>query len=244
VLTPADLWGLTPWDRAACRERFASLRYEGIFTPPSLRGSLQYPSVAGGSNWGGIAWDPVRQLLVVPQTFLANVQTLVPRERVAEFQARPPHRILFRQEGTPYALHQGMLISPLGIPCTPPPWSTLMAVDLRSGSVRWQVPFGTTRGQAPWPFWFRWGIPGMGGPIATAGGLVFVAAAMDGYLRAFDVETGEELFRDHLPAGGQATPMTYRVRDGGRQFVVIAAGGHSTLGTAPGDWLIAYALPE
>jgi quinoprotein glucose dehydrogenase len=243
-LRPEDLWGLTPWDRAGCRERLAELRYEGVFTPPSLRGSVQYPSVAGGSNWGGLAWDPQRQLLVVPQTFLANVQQLVPRERADEVAYDPPRRILFPQHGTPFAMLQGMLLSPLGVPCTPPPWSTLLAVDLGRRQIRWQVPFGTTRGQAPWPFWFSWGTPGMGGPIASAGGLVFIGAAMDGYLRAFDVETGEELWRDHLPAGGQATPMTYRVRDGARQYVVIAAGGHATLGTEPGDWVIAYALPE
>jgi quinoprotein glucose dehydrogenase len=200
--------------------------------------------VAGGSNWGGIAWDPQRRLLVVPQTFLANVQQLVPRERVAEVAYDPPRRILFPQQGAPYAMLQGMLLSPLGVPCSPPPWSTLLAVDLDTGKLRWQVPFGTTRGQAPWPFWFNWGTPGMGGPIATASGLVFIGAAMDGYLRAFDVTTGEELWRDHLPAGGQATPMTYRLRDGGRQYVVLAAGGHATLGTTPGDWVIAWALPE
>jgi quinoprotein glucose dehydrogenase len=243
-LRAEDLWGLTPWDRRSCRERLAELRYEGVFTPPSLRGSVQYPSVAGGSNWGGLAWDPVHRLLVVPQTFLANVQQLVPREQAGRVAARPPFRILFPQEGTPYAMLQGMLMSPLGVPCTPPPWATLLAVDLDDGRIRWQVPLGTTRGQAPWPFWFRWGMPGMGGPIATAGGVVFIAATMDGYLRAFDVATGEELWREHLPAGGQATPMTYRVRDGARQLVVIAAGGHGTLGTEPGDFVIAYALPE
>jgi quinoprotein glucose dehydrogenase len=243
-LRAGDVWGITPWDRRACRERLAELRYEGVFTPPSLRGSVQYPSVAGGSNWGGVAWDRDRALLVVPQTHLANVQQLVPRERREEIDVDPPRRILFPQQGTPYAMLQGMLLSPLGVPCTPPPWSTLLAVDLRGRTVRWQVPLGTTRGQSPWPFWFRWGTPGMGGPIATAGGVVFIAAAMDGYLRAFDAETGEELWKDHLPAGGQATPMTYRVRAGSRQVVVIAAGGHSTLGTMPGDWLIAYALPN
>jgi quinoprotein glucose dehydrogenase len=244
LLAGDGVWGLTPWDRRACRERLAALRYEGVFTPPSLRGSVQYPSVAGGSNWGGIAWDPSQRLLIAPQTFLANVQQLVPRDQVSQVAFDPPRRILFPQQGAPYAALQGMLISPLGVPCNPPPWSALLAVELDTGRIRWQVPLGTTRGQAPWPFWFAWGTPGMGGPIASAGGLVFIGAAMDGYLRAFDTQTGQELWRDALPAGGQATPMTYRVRDAGRQYLVIAAGGHGTLGTPAGDFVIAYALPQ
>jgi quinoprotein glucose dehydrogenase len=136
-----------------------------------------------------------------------------------------------------------VLVSPLGIPCSPPPWGVLLAVDLARGLVRWEVPFGTTRDLAPFPFWIRFGLPSMGGPIATASGLVFIGASMDDYLRAFDVETGRELWRARLPAGGQATPMTYRVRPDGRQYVVIAAGGHGSLGTRQGDALVAFALP-
>jgi quinoprotein glucose dehydrogenase len=239
----ADLFGLTPIDRADCRERLAALRNEGPFTPPSLRGSLQYPGVAGGMNWGSAAWDPGRDRLVLLQTRTAMVQRLIPREEVATTAADPPFAILFPQLGAPYGLLQSVFTSAWGIPCTKPPWSELIALDLASGEVAWRVPFGTTRGLAPWPFWFEWGVPGMGGPLVTRGGLVFIGAAMDGYFRAYDVETGEELWRDALPAGGQANPMTYRVRPDGRQYVVIAAGGHGSLGTKKGDFVVAYALP-
>jgi quinoprotein glucose dehydrogenase len=133
--------------------------------------------------------------------------------------------------------------SPFHVPCSPPPWGTLVAVDLASGEKRWEVPFGTTRGMAPFPFWFTFGTPSMGGPIATAGGVTFIGAAMDGYLRAYDSETGEELFRHQLPAPGHATPMTFRLRPDSRQLVVIAAGGHGTLGTKLGDAVVAFALP-
>jgi len=240
---PDDIFAL-PVHRASCRERLGALRYEGMFTPPSLRGSLEYPGVAGGANWGGIAVDPERRIAVVSQTRLAVVQRLVPRAQQASTPSNPPNEILFPQEGTDYAVLQSVLLSSLGIPCSPPPWATLLAVDLDDGRILWEVPFGTTRGQAPWPFWMELGVPAMGGPIVTAGGVVFIGASMDGYLRAYDLDTGSELWRDALPAVGQATPMTYRLRDGGRQFVVIAAGGHATLGTKLGDAVVAYALPR
>ena len=245
-LTPDEAWGLLPWDRAACRRRIAALRSQGIFTPPSLGGSIEYPGVAGGVNWGSPAYDPGRHLLVMTLNRVANVQTVVPRAQADREESRPPLAILFPQAGTPYAERQEVLTTPgtpLPMPCTPPPWGTLLAVDLDSGALRWEVPLGTTRGQAPWPFWLRLGLPSMGGPIATASGLVFIGAAMDGYLRAFDAETGAELWKSHLPAGGQSTPITYRLRRDGRQFVVIAAGGHGTLGTPLGDAVVAYALP-
>jgi quinoprotein glucose dehydrogenase len=238
-----DVFGLTPIDRGDCRKRLAALRNDGMFTPPSLQGSLQYPGVAGGINWGSAAWDPGRNLLVVNHTQTAMVQRLIPRHEVVATMGRPPYDILFPQDGTPYALLQSVFISSWGIPCTKPPWSELVAIDLASGEVAWRVPFGSTRGLAPWPFWFDWGVPSMGGPLVTASGLVFIGAAMDGYFRAYDIRTGDELWRDELPAGGQANPMTYRVRADGAQFVVIAAGGHATLGTEPGDYVIAYALP-
>jgi len=137
-----------------------------------------------------------------------------------------------------------VLISPWGIPCNAPPWGALAALDLGAREPRWEVPLGTVRDLAPVPLPLRWGVPNMGGPIVTAGGVVFIGAALDDYLRAFDVETGEELWKGRLPAGGQATPMTFRLRRNGRQLVVIAAGGHAQMRSTPGDSLIAFALPD
>jgi quinoprotein glucose dehydrogenase len=243
-VSPEQAFGLTPWDRGVCREKLAALRNDGTFTPPSLRGSLVYPGTGGGVNWGSVAYDPSRRLALMAQSRIGQAITLVPREQpLDDDPGRRPARIAFEQEGTPYRAVQEVVTSPLGIPCVPRPWGTLLAVDLASGVLRWEVPFGTTRDQAPLPLPLSWGLPSMGGPIATASGLVFVGAAMDDYLRAYDVETGAELWRARLPAGGQATPITYRLRPDGRQFVVIAAGGHGTLGTRRGDFLVAFALP-
>jgi quinoprotein glucose dehydrogenase len=139
-------------------------------------------------------------------------------------------------------MRRELLLGPLGVPCSPPPWGELAVVDLKTRKLRWQVPLGTLRDVAPIPLPIEIGMPNLGGPLVTAGGLVFIAAAFDDYLRAFDLETGEVLWKGRLPAGGQATPMTYRVRDGGRQFVVIAAGGYGRAGTKLGDSVLAFAL--
>ncbi|HEU4430143.1 MAG TPA: pyrroloquinoline quinone-dependent dehydrogenase [Myxococcota bacterium] len=242
-LREGDLFGLTPWDRAKCREQLAGLRNEGAFTPPSLAGSVQYPGVAGGVNWGGAAIDAERGLLVLAQSRLAMVERLVPRAQASEVGPRTRASWLVPMDGAPYALEQRVFVSPLGVPCTTPPWFELIAIDLARREIAWRVPLGTTRGIAPWPFWLPWAPPGMGGPLLTRSGLVFIGAAMDGYLRAFDAATGDELWRDHLPAGAHANPMTYRVRPGGKQFIVIAAGGHVSIPSERGDALVAYALP-
>lgn len=245
-LRPEDAWGLTPWDRGRCRAQIEALRNEGIFTPPSLGGTLMFPGNAGGSNWGSVAIDPGRRLVLLNQTNLAFVVRLIPRAEFArEKQAgRGPLglREFAPQEGTPYALVRQPLQSPLLLPCNPPPWGTLAAVSLDDGAIRWQVPLGSAPDRIPVSLPIRPGLPNLGGPLATAGGLVFVAAAMDGVLRAFDVETGAELWSDRLPAGGNATPMSY-LGSSGRQYVVIAAGGHGKLGTRRGDHVVAYALP-
>jgi quinoprotein glucose dehydrogenase len=239
-----DLFGLTAWDRAACREILAASRNEGAFTPPSLAGALQYPGVAGGVNWGGSALDPERELLFLAQSRIAMIEQLVPREQALAFGPRERERWLVPMTGAPYAAIQRVFTSPLGIPCTKPPWFELVAIDLERGDVAWRAPLGTTRGSAPWPLWLPWAAPGMGGPLATRSGLVFIGAAMDGYLRAFDATSGAELWRAHLPAGAHANPMTYRARRGDRQLVVIAAGGHTSIPSERGDWLLAFALPE
>jgi quinoprotein glucose dehydrogenase len=225
----------------------SALRNEGTFTPPSLRGSVSYPGTAGGFNWGSAAWDPERRIAVLNQSRIATVHQLLPRtdaepahtprERKGDYGSISP------QTGAPYGSRQSVPVSPFGVPCTRPPWGTLLAVSLETGERLWEIPFGTTRDMTPLPFGFDFGLPNMGGPIVTASGLVFIGAALDDYVRAYDIETGEELWRERLPAGGQATPMTYRLHPDGRQFVVLAAGGHGMLGTRLGDYLIAYALP-
>ena len=242
-LEPDQAWGLTPWDRGACRERIEALRFDGVFTPPTLQGTLMFPGNGGGSNWGGVAVDPERQLVIANVMSLPWVVTLLPAEAYERERAANPGIEIVPQRGTPYAMRREALLSPLGLPCNPPPWGTLAAVDLASGEIRWQVPLGTIRDLSPIPIPLRLGVPSLGGPLVTASGLVFIAATMDDYLRAFDVETGEELWKGRLPAGGQASPMTYRLAEEDRQYVVIAAGGHARGGTKLGDAVVAYTLP-
>lgn len=217
--TDKDAWGLTFWDRARCRSAFRKYRNDGPYTPPEARGSLLWPGDMGGINWGGVSFDASRQRVFAAVNHMPAV-------------AFPDGR------RTP-------LVSAFGFPCTPPPWGSLVSVDLRRNDIVWQVPLGSTEGLGPWFAPTRdFGTPNRGGPMATAGDVVFVAAAMDGYFRAFDLETGRELWKHRLPAAGQATPMTYRSGRNHRQFVVIAAGGDATLGTSQGDWVVAFALPK
>ena len=242
TLSPDDAWGGTPWDRGRCRELLASLRYEGIYTPPGLQGTLAYPGNAGGSNWGGIAVHPERQLVVANvNDFPFGVQ-LLPREDLETARRAHPRQEFGPQRGTPYALRRFRVFSPFGAPCNPPPWGTLAAVDLARGKIVWQVPLGTLRDLTPLPLLIRLGVPNLGGPLVTSSGLVFIGAAVDDYLRAFDLSTGEEIWRGRLPAGGQATPMMYRI--GSRPYVVIAAGGHGRSGTRLGDALVAFTLRD
>ena len=246
-IDPADAWGITFWDRAKCRDSITSHRNEGIFTPPDPRGTILSPSYIGGINWGGIAIDESRQRVFAAVNHLPMVVTLLSPETL-EQQAKSddyPHSDFARQSGTPYGVRREPLLSPWGLPCTAPPWGTLVSIDLRRNRIVWQVPLGSTESIGPWFAPTRnFGTPHMGGPIATAGDLIFVGAAMDSYFRAFDLETGRELWKYRLPAGGQATPMTYRAGQDLRQYVVIAAGGHGTLGTQRGDYVVAFALPK
>ena len=245
-LSPDDAWGLTPLDRRRCREAIDGAHYDGVFTPPGLDVTLVTPSNIGGAHWGGVAFDPARQVVVVPVNRLAALVQLIPRERhdpsrnEAGWEYAP-------MRGTPYVMRRRILLSPLGLPCTPPPFGTLVAISLLTGKTIWEVPLGTTRDLVAskifLPITVGSGTPNLGGPIITAGGLIFIGAAMDNYLRAFDVESGRELWKGRLPAGGQATPMTYRLPNG-RQYVVIAAGGHGKMGTTRGDSVVAFALPS
>ena len=245
-LDPEDAWGVTFWDRGKCRDLISGHRNEGIFTPPDTRGTILSPGYIGGVNWGGMVFDEPRQRVIAAVNHLPMLVTLIPP---TELQAQMhsgeyPNSEFGKQAGTPYGMRREPLLSPWGLPCTAPPWGTLVSVDLRRNRIAWQVPLGSTAGLGPWFAPTRnFGTPNMGGPIATAGDLVFVGAAMDSYFRAFDIETGRELWKYRLPAGGQATPMTYRAGRDQRQFIVIAAGGHGGLNTPRGDSVIAFALP-
>ena len=241
-------WGLTFWDEAACAETLSQLRYEGAFTPPSEQGSLHMPSAFGGQNWGGPAIDPERGTLVVNTQHLGTIVQMIPREQCAPgSQPDPIAEGVFldeASEGTPYCNRRWLgFVSPLGAPCTPPPWGTLAGINIITGDVDWQVPLGTSRDMAPFPFWFIDGAPNLGGPTVTKSGLTFIAATTDHFLRAFATETGEELWKARLPTSAHGLPITYEVATG-EQYVVIAAGGHGALGTPPGDYLIAYTLKK
>lgn len=238
-VTPEDAWGLTKEDCDWCRQTIAAARSEGVFTPPSLKGTIAVPGNVGGVAWSGASFDPVRQMLVVSTNRLPFLVRLVPRGTLADDRANNRLRGEYgRQEGTPYAMFRTPLMSPSRVPCIAPPWGTLQAIDLSTGKRVWEVPLGevkTPGGTVP-------GSLSLGGSIVTAGGVIFIAGTLDNCLRAYDVETGVELWKYSLPAGGQATPMTYQAN--GRQFVVLAAGGHGKIPTPLGDWVIAFALPK
>ena len=241
-LSPEDAWGKTPEEKQACADKIKSARSEGIFTPPSVKGTIVFPGSVGGVNWGGAAYDPQRHLLVMDTNRLAIFVRLIPRDKFdADVKAATSNDRLHgeygRQTGAPYAMFRTPLLAPVeGISlCNAPPWGTVAAVDLFTGKKAWDVPLGSF-------------VPGMstgtvtlGGPIVTAGGLIFSAATMDTFIRAFDADSGSEVWKFELPASAQATPMTYSVK--GKQYVVIAAGGHGKLGTKQGDYVVAFALP-
>jgi quinoprotein glucose dehydrogenase len=247
-LTAADAWGAIDADREWCRTTMSGLRAEGIFTPPSLEGTLVVPGNIGGVAWGGLAYDRVNGLLITPVNNLAAEVRLIARadedtERKAgrlsgEFEYHP-------QRGTPYGVVRRLLLAPkTRLPCTPPPWGTLAAITAATGQVAWQVPLGQLPGTEKIPEAASGGSIALGGPFVTAGGLVFVAGTLEPAIYAHDVRSGKLLWKGQLPTSARATPMTYRGADG-RQYVVISAGGHGVpIGPPLGDYLIAFALPR
>ncbi|MDX6749801.1 glucose/quinate/shikimate family membrane-bound PQQ-dependent dehydrogenase [Geminicoccaceae bacterium 1502E] len=243
-LEESDMWGASPFDQLWCRIAFRGLRYEGRYTPPSTRGTLVYPGNFGVFNWGGVAVDPTRQALFATPAYLAFVSRLLPREDAEErLVTKDPAVPLNENLGAPFAVELHPFTSPLGLPCQEPPWGYVAGADLATGEIAWMHRNGTVRDRAPVPLPFEMGVPDLGGPLMTAGGVAFLSGTLDYYVRAYDVATGEQLWEDRLPAGGQATPMSYAGADG-RQYVLVVAGGHGSLGTKAGDAIIAYALPD
>lgn len=246
ALTEEDAFGIAWFDRRACQKILREFRSEGIFTPPSLQGTIMSPGYAGGSNWGGVAVDPERQIAVAPVNQIPTLVRLIPRAELEPLRARGELEgwDISRQEGTPYFMARRVFLSPLGLPCIRPPWGKLVAVDLSNGSILWDIALGTIRDLAP-PVVpnFEWGVPNMGGALLTGSGLVVVGAAAEHTLRLLDAGTGAQLWQHRLPAPAMATPMSFEI--GGTQYLVIAVGGHGALGTERGDYLMAFRLrPE
>jgi len=243
-ISAEDAWGPTAKDRETCQNWIKGLRNEGIFTPPSLRGTLAVPGNLGGMTWSGYAFNPRYNLLVVTTNNLVATIKLIPRADFWKDEVRTEDGDYAPQAGAPYGLFRRFLQSPSDLPCAAPPWGRLTAVDMTEGKIRWQIPLGSMQNfggkQPPVP-------PGsinLGGPIVTAGGLVFIAGTFDPFIRAFDVETGKELWKARLPDSGHATPMTYRLGTNGKQYLVIAAGGHPKITEEQlNDALVAFTLP-
>lgn len=238
-LSMGDAWGPTPEDRQACKEAIGKLRNEGIFTPPSVQGTLAVPGNLGGMNWSGYAFDPVRNLLIVNTNNLIARIRLIPRDKVGSDHEDGNYG---PQRGAPYGMLRRFLQSPSDLPCGAPPWGSLTAVDLAKGTIRWQVPFGSMQDFGGTHDSVPPGSISLGGPITTEGGLVFIAGTPDSRIRAFNIETGKEVWNAVLPSAGHSTPMTYEID--GKQYLVIAAGGHQGIPEESlGDSVIAFALP-
>lgn len=238
-----DIFGVNDADRAACAKVLDDLGAGRIFTPPSLKGSIAVPGNVGGMNWSGFGYDPVRQLVIVPSTTLPFVVKLVREADLKGERAKGDMRAeLTDQRGSGYAMSRKPFMSPSGVPCVRPPWGELVAVDLATGKIRWRTSLGSVRDLSPNAPDRPTGSPVLGGSIITAGGLVFSAGTIDRRLHAFDIDTGKEVWTADLPASAHASPMTYEA--GGKQYVVIAAGGSAKITEErQGDAVVAYALP-
>lgn len=243
-LTSDDAWGLTFWDKGECRDYIEGAQNEGIYTPIGTKPTIVQPASLGGVNWGGGSVLPGKNLLVVNVNTTAMTKQMIPFEEAANQASGIKTRVIAPLKGTPYGLDAGPFVSSWGIPCTPPPWGQLVAVDLAEGDIVWKSTLGSIHemGPFPLPFEIEWGTPNFGGPLVTAGGLVFIAATTDRRIRAFDVETGEKLWTFTLPVDATAGPMTYEMD--GKQYVVIAAGGNAFFGRPQGDYIIAFKLPS
>jgi quinoprotein glucose dehydrogenase len=227
-LSESDLWGATPEDLEACRKEFRSLRNAGIFTPPSLGGSVNVPGNIGGLHWGGLAWDSRNRLLIAPVNRLPAVVRLIPRDQFDAARKEFPRRETTEQDGAPYSMSREFFLSPSGAPCIAPPWGELVAIHADTGDLAWRAPLPT---------------PDLGGPATTDNGLVFIGATLDGYFRAFDTRDGKELWQAKLPTSARATPLIFTSKKG-RQMVAIAAGGHDYPQSKIDTKLVVFALPQ
>lgn len=248
-LTESDMWGLTPIDQMMCRITFRKARYQGQFTPITTEPTITYPAVGGGINWGSVAIDTQRGLMVVNSLHLANVNRLAPRKKGETAKSGfEGGVIMFPQAGTPYGFESYPFLSPIFAPCQKPPYGTISVFDIKTRKLVWSKPLGTAEGSGPLGMQshipLRMGAPNFGGSLATAGGLVFIAAGQDRRLRAFDIANGQEVWSAKLPAVGAAMPISYVSPRTGRQYIVIAAGGHFAIPGPKASAVMAYALPE
>jgi quinoprotein glucose dehydrogenase len=236
----SDLWGATPEDLDACRATFKSLRNDGVFTPPSVRGSIVVPGNIGGLHWGGVTWDPVNRLLIAPVNRLPAIIRLIPSGQFAALRRAHPERETTEQSGAPYAMSRQFFLSPSGRPCVAPPWGELVAVSADTGAIAWRTTLGDMTTTMSLKTTTPTGAPSLGGPVATATGLVFIGGTLDPFLRAFDTRNGREVWKAPLPTSARATPLLFTTA-AGRQLVVIAAGGHDTPFSKLDTKLVAFA---
>jgi quinoprotein glucose dehydrogenase len=242
-LREEDLWAPSPADLEACRQTFRSLRNEGIFTPPSVRGSIHVPGKIGGLHWGGMAWDPKHRLLIAPVNRLPTIVRLIPQEQLGAARRGFPKRETTEQRGAPIAMSRELFLTDSEAPCVKPPWGELVAIHADTGEEAWRVPLGDVRealGATSFPTPLA--PPNLGGPAATDTGLVFIGAALEPYIRAFDTRDGRELWQALLPTSARATPLIYTTKKG-RQMVAIMAGGHDSSISRIDNKLVVFALP-
>ena len=240
-LTEKDMWGASLVDQMMCRIEFNKLNYDGRYTPPSTKGSLIYPGNFGTFNWGGIAVDPENGVMFGMPTYLAFTSKLIPRDTLGDAETNKGEQGVNENKGADYAVEMGPFLSPLGVPCQQPPWGTVAGADLATGDIAYQRKNGTVQDLSPIPIKLELGVPGIGGPIITKGGVAFLSAATENNFRAYDLKNGDVLWNVRIPAGGQATPMTY-LNSKGEQMVLLVAGGHGSVGTTIGDYVLAYKL--
>ncbi|HEV7716510.1 MAG TPA: pyrroloquinoline quinone-dependent dehydrogenase [Steroidobacteraceae bacterium] len=238
-----ELWGATPADLEACRQLFHTLHNSGVFTPPSIEGSVHVPGNIGGLHWGGLAWDAQNRLLIAPVNRLPAIIRLIPRAQYDAARREFPKRETTEQDGAPYSMSREFFVGPSGAPCVAPPWGELVAIHADSGEVAWHVPLGDLRekfggaraGDTPLAS------PNLGGPATTDTGLVFIGATLDDSFRAFDSRSGQELWKAKLPTSARATPLVFTTENG-RHMVAIAAGGHDNSMSRIDTKLVVFAL--